>query len=180
MFTHAHLLNVKDIASIEDLEHHGTLSTENHDFLLGDLMCEAHVGGHPVALVNHGRLNLLPDITLDIITLDSVHNALLVYSTSERKHVVVLEGAERDSGSGDSHFSQDLPFILLTVILLTVSEDLVVDKGSYDIEESLDCTDRVISMGIVHTRHLEKSSEELVVAVATLEVHVHRFEIPSS
>ena len=35
-------------------------------------------------------------------------------------------------------------------------------------------------MGVVHTGYLEKSSEELVVAVATLEVHVHGFEISSS
>jgi hypothetical protein len=179
MFAHAHLLNVKHIAPVEDLEHDGALSTENHDLLLSDLMCEAHVGGHPVALVNHRSLDLLPDITLDVVALDSVHDTLLVYSTSEGEHVVILEGTERDSGSGDSHFCQDLPFILLTIVLLTVSKHLVVDKGSYNIQESLNRTYRVISMGVMHTRYLEKSSEELVVAVATLEVHVHCLEISS-
>lgn len=35
-------------------------------------------------------------------------------------------------------------------------------------------------MGVVHAGYLEKSSEELVVAVATLEVHVHCLEIATS
>ena len=35
-------------------------------------------------------------------------------------------------------------------------------------------------MRVVHTSYLEKSSEELIVAVATLKVHVHCLEIASS
>jgi len=100
---HAHLLYVKYIAAVKDLEHYGTLASKDHDLLLSDLMSQAHVGGHPVALVNHWCGDLLPDITLDIVALDSVHDTLLVHSSSESEHIVVLEGAERDSSSGDSH-----------------------------------------------------------------------------
>ena len=179
MFTHAHLFDVKHITPVEDLEHHGTLATEYHDLLLSYLMGQTHVGGHPVALVNHGSLDLLPDITFDVVALDGVNDALLVDSTSESEHIVVLEGTERNTGSGDSHLSQDFPFILLTIILFTVSEHLVVDESSNDVKESLDGTDRVISVGVVHASYLEKSSEELVVAVATLEVHIHGLEVAS-
>ena len=83
----------------------------------------------------------MPDITLDIIALDGVDNALLVYSTSKCKHIVILEGTERDTSSGDSHISEDLPLVLLTVVLLTVAEDLVVDEGSNHVQEALDSTD---------------------------------------
>lgn len=69
---------------------------------------------------------------------------------------------------------------MLTIVLLTVSKDLVVDEGADNVQEALDSADGVISVGIVHTRHLEKSSEELVVAVATLEIHVHGLEVASS
>ena len=133
MFTHAHLLNVKHITTVEDLEHHGALATEYHDLLLSYLMRQPHVGGHPVALVNHRSLNLLPDIAFNIVTLNGVNNTLLVNSASESKHIVVLKGTERNTGSGYSHLSQDFPLILLTIVLLTVAEHLVVDEGSDDI-----------------------------------------------
>lgn len=69
---------------------------------------------------------------------------------------------------------------MLTIVLLTVPKDLVIDEGADNVQEALDSADGVISVGIVHTRHLEKSSEKLVVAVATLEVHVHGLEVASS
>jgi hypothetical protein len=177
MFAHTHFLYVKHIAPVEDLEHYCALSTENHDFFLSDLMSETHIGRHPIALVYHRGLDLLPNIAFDIVALDSVYNAFLVNSSSEGKHVVVLEGTERNTSSWNAHFCEDLPFVLLTVILLTVAENLVVNKGTNYIEEALDGTDRVISVRIVHTSYLKKSPEELVVAVATLKIHIHGLEV---
>jgi hypothetical protein len=38
MFTHTHFLNIKHIATIENLKHDGTLASKNHDFLIGYLV----------------------------------------------------------------------------------------------------------------------------------------------
>jgi len=180
MFAHAHLLHVEDIASIENLEHDGAFSAEDHDFLVCNLVSKAHVRGHPVALINHRSLNFLPDISLDIIAFDGIYNALLVNSASKRKHVIVFKGAKRYSSSRDAHLSNNFPLILLTVILLTIAEDLVVDKCADNVKEALDGADRMISMGVVHACDLEQRSKQFVISVATLKVHVHCFEISSS
>jgi len=47
-----HLLHVKHEASIEDLERQCRLSTKYYDFVLRYLICESHVGRHPLCLIN--------------------------------------------------------------------------------------------------------------------------------
>jgi hypothetical protein len=47
-----HLLHVKHEASIEDLERQRRLSTKYQDFVLRYLVCESHVGRHPLCLIH--------------------------------------------------------------------------------------------------------------------------------
>ena len=47
-----HLLHVKHEASIEDLKRQRRLSTKYQDFVLRYLVCESHVGRHPLCLIN--------------------------------------------------------------------------------------------------------------------------------
>ena len=47
VLAHAHLLDVENVAAVEDLEEDGRLSTKDHDLLVCDLMCESHIRGHP-------------------------------------------------------------------------------------------------------------------------------------
>lgn len=104
MFTHAHLLDVEHITSVEDLEEDGRFSTEDHDLLVGDLVGQAHVGGNPGGLVDAWVAgNLLPNITLDIVDFDRVNDTFLVDSSSESKHIVVLEGTETNARTWHAH-----------------------------------------------------------------------------
>ena len=42
-FSDLHLLHIEYEASVEDLRSQCTLSSENHDFIVGDLVCKTHV-----------------------------------------------------------------------------------------------------------------------------------------
>ena len=46
--TNLHLLDIKDKASIEDVEGHCTLTTEEKDLIVRNLVSKAHVRGNPV------------------------------------------------------------------------------------------------------------------------------------
>ena len=94
VLAHAHLFYVEDIAPIENLEEDGGFTSEDHDFLVGDLVRQTHVRWHPACFVNsHSTSNLLPYVSLDVVHFNSVHDAFLVNTPSESKHVVVLKGA---------------------------------------------------------------------------------------
>jgi hypothetical protein len=82
-FLDLHSLEVEDEDSIEDLEGQSALSSEDHDFLVSDLVGVAHVGWDPLSFVDVARLNLLPGIFLDVINFDSIDNTLLVNSATE-------------------------------------------------------------------------------------------------
>lgn len=47
-----HTLYVEYEAAVEDLEGQSRLSTENQNFVLSDLVSEAHVSRHPTCLIN--------------------------------------------------------------------------------------------------------------------------------
>ena len=46
--TNLHFLDIKDEASIEDVESHCTLTTKEKDLIVRDLVSKAHVRGNPV------------------------------------------------------------------------------------------------------------------------------------
>ena len=122
----------------------------------------------------------MPNVSFDIVDLDSIYDSFLVDSASKRKHVVVLEGAEADTCAWDAHLCEDFPLVLLGIVLLAVAVYLVVDESADDVEETLDGTNAMICMRIVHRGYLEERPKKFVIPVATFQVHVHSFEIASS
>lgn len=148
-----HFLNVEHEAAVEDVEGSCALSTEQQNLVIGDLVGEAHVAGHPARLVDLGRSYFLPDVARDVVDLDGVHNPFLVDTTSECKDVVVLEDTEGGSGAGHTHISNKLPFVLLGVVYLTVAINLIANERANDIDKVLDCADRVVCVRVVHVGH---------------------------
>ena len=179
-FSDRHLLHVKHEAAVEDLESQGRLASEDHDFVLCDLVGQAHVGRHPLGLIHQRCRDLLPHVARDVVALDGVHDLLLVNTAAERKHVVVLEGAERDTRARHPHLVNDLPRVLLGVVLLALPVDLVVDEGTNDVDETLNGAHTVVSVGVVHVRYRDESAKDLIVEVAALEVHIHVLDVASS
>jgi hypothetical protein len=47
-----HLLNVEYEATVEDLESDGTLSSEDDDFLISDLISKTHISRNPLGLID--------------------------------------------------------------------------------------------------------------------------------
>jgi len=139
--TNLHFLYIKDEASVEDVESDGTLTTEQQDLVIGDLMSQTHVRGHPVRFVDLRSTDLLPNVSRNVIHLDCINNTLLIYSAPKGKDVVVLENTKGGSGTRHSHVSDELPLILLGVVNFTVSVDLVSNECSNDIDEVLNSAD---------------------------------------
>lgn len=92
--TNLHFLDIKDIAPVENVEGGRTLSTEEKDLVVSDLVSQAHIGRHPIRLVNLWRRNFLPDIARDVIALDGIHDSFLVNPASESEDIVVLKDAK--------------------------------------------------------------------------------------
>ncbi len=90
-----HLLNVKHETTVEYLKSQGTLTTEHHDLLIGNLVSHTHIGGDPFLLVNSWQLS--PYVSLDVVTLNGVHDSLLVYSPSKGENVLILECTQSHS-----------------------------------------------------------------------------------
>ena len=104
LFLNLHLLDIEYEASIEDLLSNGTLASENHYFVVSDLISKTHVTRNPVRFVNSSTSNrvltsnnFLPHIFRDIIAFNCVNNILLINSTSKCKNEVVLERTQCNS-----------------------------------------------------------------------------------
>lgn len=178
--TNLHFFDIEDKAPIEDVESDGTLATEQQDLVVCDLVSQAHVGGHPVRLVDLRSTDLLPNVSRNVIYLDCINNTLLIYSAPKGKDVVVLEDTKGGSSTRHSHISDELPFILLGIVNFTVSVDLVSNKSSNDIDEVLNGADRMICMRVVHVAHGIQDSKEIIVSVAILQIYSHMLHIASS
>ena len=89
-----HLLEIEYETSIKDLESQSTLATENENFVIGDLIGQAHVAWNPLRLVDQRRLDLLPHILGDVIALNGVDDVLLVDSASKCKEEVILKSTK--------------------------------------------------------------------------------------
>lgn len=92
--TNLHLLNIEYEAAVENVESHSTFPTEEQNLVIGDLMGQAHIGGHPLRFVDFWRCNFLPYVTTDVITLDGIDDAFLIDSTSKGEDVIVLKDAK--------------------------------------------------------------------------------------
>ena len=178
--TNLHFLNIEDEAPVEDVESRRAFATKEDDLVVGDLMSKAHVGGHPVRLVDFSATNFLPHISGDVINFDCVHDALLVDSSSEGEDVVVLKDAKGGSCAWNSHISDQLPLILLGIVNLTVAVHLVAHKGANDIDEVLNGANRMIRVRIVHVAHLVEDSKKIIVSVAILQIDANMLNITSS
>ena len=60
--TNLHFLHIEDETAIEDVESKCAFPSEEQDLVVGDLMGQAHVAGHPVRLVDLGSSNFLPNV----------------------------------------------------------------------------------------------------------------------
>ena len=177
---HLHFLDIEYEAPVEDMEGGGTLPTEQQDLIIGDLVSEAHVAGNPARLVDLRGGNLLPDVARNVVNFNSINDSLLIDAPAESEDVVVLEDAEGGSGAGHTHISNELPFVLLRVVHLAVPIDLVAHECANDINEVLNCADRVVGMWVIHVGNWVQDSEEIIVAVAVLQVHTHVLDVATS
>ena len=97
----------------------------------------------------------------------------MVNSPTERENVIVLKSAERDTCSWHTHFSDDLPFVLLGVIDFAVTIHLVSNESANHIDKVLDCADRMVCMRENHVSNRVEGSEKVIVSVAIFEVDSH-------
>jgi len=172
-----HLLYIENETTIKNLESLSAFSSKDQNFIVSDLVRQSHVGRNPLGLVNHTGRNFLPDIPWNVITFNSVNKIFLGNTATEGEHIVVLERTQADSGTGNSHLVDDLPLVLLSVILLTLTVDFVINKSSHDIDEALDWTHWMVCMRVVHILHRDQGTENFVVSVAGLEIDVQMFDV---
>ena len=114
----------------------------------------------------------MPDVLADIVTLDSIYNIFLINSTSKGKNVVVFERAQGDARSGDSQRVDLLPLVFLDIIDLTEPVNLTVDERANNIDESLDSTERVVSVREDHRGLFVHIGENFIVSVTFLQILV--------
>lgn len=122
----------------------------------------------------------MPNIARNVIALNSIHDLFLVNTTTERKDVVVLEGTQANTSARNSHGVNLLPLIFLGVILLTVSIHNVVDKGTDNVNKAINAADRVVCVRFIHVSDSHKSGEDLVVAVARVQIHILVLDVAAS
>lgn len=158
-FANFHFLNIEDETTVEDMEGCSAFATEQNDFVVSNLVRQAHVGGHPLRLVHLGCADLLPHVARDVVALNGVNDPLLVNSATESEDVVVFEDTQRSAGARHAHISDQLPFVLLRVVYFAVAVDLVAYEGADDVDEVLDGAYRMICVRVVHVAHLVKDSK---------------------
>ncbi len=139
-FTNLHLLHIEHEAAVEDMESGRALATEEKDLIVSDLVSETHVGGHPLRFVDLWCINLLPDITRNVVTFNSIDNTLLINPSSKGEDIVVLEDTKTGACARHAHISDQLPLVFLSVIDFAVTIDLVAHKCANHINEVLDGT----------------------------------------
>jgi len=174
-----HLFDVENKTPVKDLESDGALATENHDFVVSNLVGQTHVTCYPFALVDQRSSDFLPDVTLDVIHFNSINNALLINTTTESEQVLVLEWAQSNASSGHSHVSNLLPFVLLSVVSFAVGINLVVDESTDNIDKPFNSAHTMVCVRIVHIGNSLESSEDFIVTTAILKIHVQSLNITS-
>lgn len=110
--------------------------------------------------------NLLPHIARNVIALNSIHDLFLVDTATERKNIVVLEGAQTHTSTWNSHRVNLFPLVFLGVILLTVTIHDVVHEGTDNVNKAINAANRVVRVRLIHIGDSHKSGEDLVVTVA--------------
>ena len=136
------------------MEGGGALSAEEQNLVVGDLVSQSHVGRHPMRLVHFWCRDFLPHVARDVVTLDGIHDSLLIHPAAESEDVIVLKDAKGSSSARNAHVSDELPLVLLRVVHFAVAVDLVAHEGSNDVDEVLNCANRVIGVRVVHVADL--------------------------
>jgi len=135
--TNLHLFNIEDKASIENLESNCTFTSKYHNFIVSDLISKSHVSRNPFWFVHYWGRNFLPNISWNVIAFYSVDDLFLVYTTAERENIVVLKSTKTDTGSWNSHWVNLLPLIFLSIVLLTIAIDRVIDVSANNIDKTI-------------------------------------------
>lgn len=89
--TNLHFFNIKNEATIENLESHRAFASKYHNFIVSNLICKTHVRWNPLRFIYNWSWNLLPYISGNVVTFNSVDNLLLVNTTAKRENIVVFE-----------------------------------------------------------------------------------------
>lgn len=152
--TNLHLFNIEDEATIENLESHCTFASKYHNFVISDLICKAHVGRNPLWFIYDWGWNLLPYISWNIVTFNSINYLFLVNTTAKRENVIIFECTETHSCSRHSHWVNLLPLVFLGIVLLTITVNRIIDISAYHINKSIQTNYRVISVLVVHISYL--------------------------
>ena len=116
-------------------------------------------------IVVSSLLDRLGDIVLEAIDRHGARSRRVL------EDVVVLESAERCSSSRDLHLCNHLPLVFLSVIHLTVSIDCVAHKGTHNIDEVLDCANRMICMWVVHVCNLIQDSKKFIISIKSITIN---------
>jgi hypothetical protein len=135
--TNLHFFNIKDEATIENLESHSAFASKYHNFVVGDLICKTHVRRNPLRLIYNRSWNLLPNISRNVVAFDSVDNLLLINTTAKGENIVVFECTETHTSSRNSHRINLFPLVLLSIILLAIAIDRIIDVSAYNINKSI-------------------------------------------
>ena len=178
--TNLHFLDIEDKTAVENVESEGALASKEQDLVVGDLVGQAHVGGHPARLVNLGCADLLPHVARDVVHFYRVHDSFLVNSSAKGENVVVFEDSEGSASARHAHISNELPLVLDGVIDLAVAVHLVAHERTNHVDEVLNRADGVVSVRIVHVADLIQDSKKIIVSVAILEIDAHMLDIAAS
>ena len=121
----------------------------------------------------------MPNVFADVIAFNSVNDVLLINSASKGEDVIVLEGAQCNTRSGNSQRVDLLPLVLLNVVNLTEPVNLAVNESTHHIDKSLDGTKGVVCVREDHRGLLVHIGEDLVVPIALLQVLVLSLVAPA-
>lgn len=152
--TDLHFFNIEDEATIENLESHCTFASKYHNFVISDLICKAHVCRNPFWFIHDWGWNLLPNISWNVITFNSINNLFLVNTAAKRENVIIFECTETHSGSRNSHWVNLLPLVFLGIVLFTVAVNRIIYISADNINKSIQTNYRVISVLVMHVSNL--------------------------
>lgn len=175
--TNLHFFNIKHKASIKDLECQCWFTSEDQNLVISNLVSKAHIGRHPFSFINKWCWNFLPNISWNIIALNSIYYLLLIHSTSKSENVVVFKWTKTHTCPWNSHWINFFPLVLLSIVLFTVSIYNIVYKCTYYIDKSINTANRVVSMCFIHVCNSGEWWKDLIIAIARIQIQIVMFNI---
>jgi hypothetical protein len=119
------------------------------------LVRKTHISWNPFGFVHHLGWDLLPHISRYVVAFNCIYDFLLVNSTTESKHVVVLKRTQANTRSWYPHFINHFPFVLLSIILFAVPIHFIIEKRAYYIYKALNRAYRVVCVRKIHVLNLD-------------------------